>query len=169
MTPSRPTFGGVDNFSVMIDTGLPGPRYKALAYPKIIKLTGKSSEVARERYPKGLYAAESDDGIHWTTRPIRFQSGSNLCVNADIRGELRVSVHRVRETERGRQGAKCGFIYFIEDTLPGYAAEEPAALTGNATRMELRWKERRALPDDQEWFALRFHLRDSDIYSFWAE
>lgn len=114
------------------------------------------------------YDAGSTPG-RLVTRPIRFKEGTKLCVNAAIRGELRVTAHSVKETERGRQDAKRGFIYHLGDPLPGYGMEDAVTATGDSTRMEIKWKERDLLPQNEEWISLQFHLCDAALYSFWAE
>jgi hypothetical protein len=87
-----------------------------------------------------------------TTRPVRF-SGQHLFVNADAtQGELRVEI-------LDRNGRP----------IEGYAAADAIPLTGDGTRVAVRWQARSTLgPIAGTPVRFRFHLTRGRLFAFWV-
>lgn len=86
-----------------------------------------------------------------TTRPLRF-SGGHLFVNAAVNGSLRVEV-------LDREGRP----------IATYSAANAATVTGNGTRMPVRWRAGVSLKDlAGELVRFRFTLKRARLYSFWV-
>jgi hypothetical protein len=91
-----------------------------------------------------------------TTRPLAFE-GRRLHVNAAVAagGSLRAELV-------GLDGAP----------VPGYAAADCAAVTGDATDLRIRWRagdDLLAARGAREHVRLRFELRDARLFSFWVD
>ncbi|MFN0172010.1 MAG: hypothetical protein ACKV22_36865 [Bryobacteraceae bacterium] len=86
------------------------------------------------------------------TRPIRF-TGSRLMVNADAaQGEVRAEI----VDERGR------------NVLAGWEVKQSQPVKGNQLAAALSWSGHAGLAALRgKTVRLRFHLRNSDLYSFW--
>jgi hypothetical protein len=86
-----------------------------------------------------------------TTRPLRF-SGSQLFVNAAVAGSLRVEV-------LDREGR----------VIEPYSAANAVPVTGDATRMAVRWRSGASLKSlAGETVRFRFILAKGRLYSFWV-
>ncbi len=100
----------------------------------------------------GIIRGRSNDGAGTlTTRPVRF-TGKHLFVNADLQqGQLRVEV-------LDRAGA----------VIQPFAAAQSVAVTGNGTRLAVRWNgaELGALAGRDVRF--RFSMTRGRLYSFWV-
>ncbi len=99
--------------------------------------------------------ADTDGGLV-ITRPFVFDGNGDLFVNADAAsdGELRVAV-------------------VDEDTaeeLDHFGRQDSAAITEDATRIAVRWRQRDSLAELKgRYVRLAFHLRNAKLYSFWIE
>lgn len=86
------------------------------------------------------------------TRPLEPGAG-NLIINAEARGEIRVTVHRPDG-----------------ETIDGYPVQESKAIHGDSLRHRVSW---RSSSEFAELIGtpiqLRFHLKNADLYSFWFE
>ena len=85
------------------------------------------------------------------TRPVKFIGG--FCfVNADVAGSLRVEL-------LDREGR----------TIPGFSADQCEPVTGNGTKLAVRWRGAAPLADLQNTpVRFKFVLDRARLYSFWV-
>ncbi len=92
-------------------------------------------------------------GASLRTRPVQFERGDRLFVNANTAGaELRVEI----QDANGQ-------------ALPGYTAAECVPFVGNRTCARIRWKERETLAGCRgRPVRFRFQLDRGELYAFWV-
>jgi hypothetical protein len=127
-------------------TSLPGPCSTGLA---TLRRDGFAS--VTDQWPAGLARAVAGTPGTLITRPLRF-TGSHLFVNADVAGSLRVEVLDAN----GRP-------------IEGFAADRSAQITGNGTRLGVRWNGGATLARLAGTpVRLRFTLSRAKLFSFWV-
>ena len=115
------------------------------------------------------YDARDEPGT-LITRPIRFDNGKCLFINADARGGwIRVEVCCVNENDAFPGRPARGIKYRIEKPLPNYTERDALPISEDATRFPVRWKNRDTLPKGSNWMSLRFVMQKASLYSFWTE
>ena len=127
-------------------TDLPGTCSTGLA---TIRRDGFAS--VTDQWPASAPRVVSAHPSSLTTRPVTF-SGQHLFVNADVEGELRVEVLDAN----GR-------------AIGGYASDDAVPVTGNNTRLPVRWKNHTSLQElAGEVVRFRFVLSRARLYAFWV-
>ena len=115
------------------------------------------------------YDAGAEPGA-LVTRPVRFERGKRLFINADAKdGWIKVEVRRVNEDDAFPGRPRRGIKYRVEDALPHHTEQDAVAVSEDSTRIPVRWKNGDMLPESEEWISLRFILKNASLYSFWAE
>jgi hypothetical protein len=113
------------------------------------------------------YDAGSEGGS-LLTKPLRFERGSSLHVNVDAhRGEMRVEVVSVVE-DPDASLRDWGIRY--EPAIEGFDLASSRSVRDNATDHAMAWvgvDDISALTG--RLIALRFHLREASLFSFWVE
>ena len=127
-------------------TGLPGTCTTGLA---TLRRDGFAS--VTDQWPARVPRAISSHPPSLTTRPLRF-SGQHLFVNADVQGELRVEV-----LDAGGR------------VLDGYSADQALPVSGDSSKLPVRWKTRASMQDlAGEVVRFRFLLSRARLYAFWV-
>lgn len=113
-------------------------------------LRGDALGIAELRVDGFVSIAAGDQPGSLTTRPLRFDEGNVLRLNADAsQGEVRVEV-------RTLYGA----------VIDGFSIDECLPLNADCTTHEVQWRSGRTLAQLKEPVRLHFSLRQSQLYSF---
>ncbi len=127
-------------------TSLPGACSTGLA---TLRRDGFAS--VSDQWPSGVARAVSATRGTLTTRPIRF-TGSQLFINANIAGELRVEV-----------------LDANAKPIEGFAADRCVPVTGDSTRLAVRWAGNASLARFANTpIRFRFVLKRAQLFAFWV-
>lgn len=99
------------------------------------------------------------------TKPVMFEKGSTLHVNADIRGGMRVEVLEVKEGEAPR--TEPVWRLKTEGPFEGFTLDDCRELSGDRLDGEIRWAGENIGRLQGKPVALRFVFREASFYSFW--
>ena len=104
------------------------------------------------------------------TKPIRFEKGGSLYVNASAAGgSMGVEVLEVIETDSHPERPSRGIKYKMGEPLQGYGVDESVRISEDKTRIKVSWKGGDTLPKGDSWIALKFTLQNASLYAFWSE
>jgi hypothetical protein len=137
-------------FYVSGRTGVPGSNFPGTCSTGLATLRRDGFASVTDRWPPGRARVVSRAGATLTTRPVRF-SGSDLFVNADVEGALRVDVLDAN----GR-------------AIAPFSADRMTPVAGNSTRHRVTWQGQPSLDAVRgQPVRFRFSLSRADLYAFW--
>ena len=130
--------------------GIPGTDLPGRCSTGLATLRRDGFASLSDQWPAGAPRRIWRDRSSAITRPLRF-SGTQLFVNADVAGELRVEV-------LDREGR----------AVPGYSAADCEPVRGDRTRHAVTWRTRSDLSSLKgEIVRLRFSLSRTRLFAFW--
>ena len=137
------------HFYVSGRAGVPGTALPGICSTGLATLRRDGFASVSDLWPAGVARqVGSQPGL--TTRPLKF-SGAHLFVNAGVEGELRVEVLD-----------KAGHA------IAAFSADRCVPVTGDGTRLPVRWTGASLESLAGQEVRLRFHLSRARLYSFWV-
>ena len=103
-----------------------------------------------------------------TTKPVHFQKGSALHVNAEVRGQLSAEVVSIIEEHEIPLYQEL-WRYRTGRPIEGFTLSDCKALSGDPLDATIGWTGGDIGVFKGQLIALRFHLTDGSLYSFWIE
>ena len=103
-----------------------------------------------------------------TTKPVHFQKGSALHVNAEVRGQLSAEVVSIIEEHEIPLYQEL-WRYRTGRPIEGFTLSDCKALSGDHLDATIGWTGGDIGVFKGQLIALRFHLTDGSLYSFWIE
>jgi len=110
------------------------------------------------------YDAGASGGV-LTTRPILFERGSALHVNAEVRGQLAAEVICVEECEA--PPSEPAWKFKMGQAASGFSQADCKPVRGELLDATVRWTSGDLGRFAGQLIILRFHLTDGSFYSFW--
>ena len=112
------------------------------------------------------YDATMEEGI-LTTKPILFELGGALHVNAGVRGELRAEVVSVIQADAPRTEP----AWHLREGNPveNFTASDSRSIAEDTLDGILGWSGGNLKRFRGQLIILRFYLKDTSLYSFWIE
>lgn len=102
-----------------------------------------------------------------TTKPIRFEQGSSLHVNAEIKGDLTVEVLEI--TEQDAPPTEPAWRLNLGDPFDGFTRADCQIITGDNLDAVIGFAGGSLDRFQGKLIAFRFHLNHGSLYSFWME
>ncbi len=112
------------------------------------------------------YNADDTEGT-LITRPILFEDGKHLYINADIRGYLQCEVCPVEIVDA--PPAEMSWMFKTSKPANGFSKEDSDIVEGDKLDHIITWKGRGVEQFKDRLIVLKFYLRDTSLYSFWVE
>ena len=112
------------------------------------------------------YDAGPEEGT-LTTKPILFERGDALHINADVRGELRAELISIEEMEAPR--SEPAWRLRTGQPIDGFTRSDCRPLTGDTLDGILGWSGGDIGRFQGKLIGLRFYLNEASLYSFWIK
>ncbi len=112
------------------------------------------------------YDAGPEEGF-LTTKPIRFDRGLRLHINAEIRGQITAEILMVKEGEAVRTEPSWSIV--TGEPMPGFTRGDCRPVSGDCLDATIGWKGGDIGQMTGQLIALRLYLSEASLYSFWVE